>query len=69
MATCIASAASASKIATPNIDRLAAQGMTFTEAHSSSAVCTPTRYGILTGRYNWRTQLQTGRVARATARR
>jgi len=49
-----------SKIATPNMDRLAAAGMTFTEAHSSSAVCTPTRYGILTGRYNWRTQLQKG---------
>ena len=49
-----------SKIATPNIDRLAATGMTFTEAHSSSAVCTPTRYGILTGRYNWRTRLQKG---------
>jgi|UniRef100_UPI003783DF2F arylsulfatase A len=43
-----------SKIATPNIDKLAAGGMIFTEAHSSSAVCTPTRYGILTGRYNWR---------------
>ena len=49
-----------SKIATPNMDQLAAAGMTFTEAHSSSAVCTPTRYGILTGRYNWRTRLQKG---------
>ena len=49
-----------SKIATPNIDRLAAGGMIFTDAHSSSAVCTPTRYGILTGRYNWRTHLQSG---------
>lgn len=49
-----------SKIATPNIDRLASQGMTFTEAHSSSSVCTPTRYGILTGRYNWRSGLQGG---------
>ncbi len=49
-----------SKIPTPNIDRLAAQGMIFTEAHSSSAVCTPTRYGILTGRYNWRTHKQKG---------
>lgn len=49
-----------SKIATPNMDRLAAAGMIFTEAHSSSAVCTPTRYGILTGRYNWRTRLQRG---------
>lgn len=48
------------KIATPNIDRLAAAGMTFTDAHSGSAVCTPTRYGILTGRYAWRTRLQAG---------
>jgi len=48
------------KIATPNIDRLATQGMVFTDAHSSSAVCTPTRYGILTGRYAWRTRLQGG---------
>ena len=49
-----------SKIATPNIDRLASQGMAFRDAHSSSAVCTPTRYGILTGRYNWRSPLQSG---------
>lgn len=48
------------KIATPNIDRLAAEGMRFTDAHSSSAVCTPTRYGILTGRYNWRSRLKNG---------
>ena len=48
------------KIATPHIDRLATQGMVFTDAHSSSAVCTPTRYGILTGRYNWRSKLQSG---------
>ncbi|QDT01971.1 Arylsulfatase [Rubripirellula lacrimiformis] len=46
------------KIATPKIDQLASQGMTFTDAHSSSSVCTPTRYSILTGRYNWRTRLQ-----------
>ena len=48
------------KIATPNLDRLASQGMRFTDAHTSSAVCTPTRYGLLTGRYNWRTKLQRG---------
>ncbi|HVJ84552.1 MAG TPA: arylsulfatase [Caulifigura sp.] len=48
------------KIATPNIDRFASQGMTFTDAHSGSAVCTPTRYGLLTGRYAWRTRLQQG---------
>ncbi len=48
------------KIRTPHLDRLAAQGMTFTDAHSGSAVCTPTRYGLLTGRYAWRTHLQRG---------
>ena len=49
-----------SKIPTPNLDRLAAQGMRFTDAHSPSAVCTPTRYGILTGCYCWRTRLKRG---------
>jgi len=49
-----------SKIPTPNLDRLAAGGMIFTEAHSGSSVCTPTRYGILTGRYCWRSVLQKG---------
>ncbi len=48
------------KIATPNMDRLAAGGMAFTDAHTTSAVCTPSRYGILTGRYNWRSRLQSG---------
>jgi arylsulfatase A-like enzyme len=48
------------KIATPNLDRIAAEGMRFTDAHSSSSVCSPTRYGILTGRYNWRSRLQSG---------
>ena len=48
------------KIATPHLDRLAEQGMNFTEAHGSSAVCSPSRYGILTGRYNWRSRLQHG---------
>ena len=43
-----------SKIPTPNMDRLAAEGMRFTDAHSPSAVCTPTRYSLLTGRYAWR---------------
>ena len=46
------------RIATPHLDKLAAQGMIFTDAHSSSSVCTPTRYSLLTGRYNWRTRLQ-----------
>jgi arylsulfatase A-like enzyme len=49
-----------SKIPTPNIDQLANEGMRFTAAHSSSSVCTPTRYGLLTGRYNWRSTLQSG---------
>ncbi len=48
------------KIATPHMDRLAGEGMIFTDAHSSSSVCTPTRYGVLTGRYNWRSRLQSG---------
>ena len=48
------------RIATPNLDRLAGEGMKFTDAHSGSAVCTPTRYGILTGRYAWRTRLKSG---------
>ncbi|MDG1173744.1 MAG: sulfatase-like hydrolase/transferase, partial [Opitutales bacterium] len=50
------------KIKTPHIDRLAGEGMVFTDAHSGSAVCTPTRYGLLTGRYSWRTRLQSGVV-------
>ncbi len=46
------------KIATPHLDALVAGGMHFTDAHTSSSVCTPTRYGILTGRYNWRSRLK-----------
>ncbi|MBL9180211.1 MAG: arylsulfatase [Verrucomicrobiaceae bacterium] len=46
------------KIATPHMDRLAKEGMAFTDAHSGSSVCTPTRYGVMTGRYAWRTKLQ-----------
>ena len=48
------------KIKTPNLDRLSQTGMVFTDAHSGSSVCTPTRYGLLTGRYAWRTRLQRG---------
>jgi arylsulfatase A len=44
-----------SKIPTPNVDRIAAEGTTFTDAHAPCALCTPTRYGLLTGRYYWRT--------------
>jgi arylsulfatase A len=47
-----------SRIATPHIDRLATEGMRFIDAHSASGVCTPTRYALLTGRYPWRTRLQ-----------
>ena len=46
------------KILTPNMDKVAADGMIFTDAHTTSSVCTPTRYSIQTGRYNWRTKLQ-----------
>lgn len=46
------------KIKTTNIDQLANEGVVFTDAHSSSSVSTPTRYGILTGRYNWRSRLK-----------
>ena len=50
----------ASKIPTPNLDRLAAQGVRFTDAHAPSSVCSPSRYAILTGRYAWRTRLKGG---------
>ena len=50
------------KIPTPHVDKLASEGMIFTDAHSGSSVCTPTRYGLLTGRYSWRTRLQSGVV-------
>jgi arylsulfatase A-like enzyme len=49
-----------SKIPTPNIDKLAREGIRFTDAHMPSAVCTPTRYGVLTGRYCWRSRLKRG---------
>ena len=49
-----------SKIPTPNLDKLALEGMRFTDAHAPSAVCTPTRYGVLTGRYCWRSRLKRG---------
>jgi arylsulfatase A-like enzyme len=49
-----------SKIPTPNLDRLAGEGMRFTNAHTPTAVCSPTRYALLTGRYAWRTRLKSG---------
>ena len=49
-----------SKIKTPHLDQLARQGMAFMDMHSTSSVCTPTRYSILTGEYAWRTRLKKG---------
>ncbi len=49
-----------SRIPTPNFERLAKEGMNFSDAHSGSGVCTPTRYGLLCGRYCWRTRLKRG---------
>lgn len=51
-----------SRIPTPNLNRLADQGMRFTNAHAPSSVCTPSRYAIMTGRYCWRSRLKTGIV-------
>ena len=52
----------ASKIPTPNLNRLAEQGMRFTDAHAGSSVCTPSRYSIMTGGYCWRSRLKEGIV-------
>ncbi|MCR5665629.1 MAG: arylsulfatase [Eubacterium sp.] len=49
-----------SKIHTQHIDHLASQGMCFDDCHASSALCTPSRYGLLTGRYNWRSRIKIG---------
>ncbi|MCL5280797.1 MAG: arylsulfatase [Planctomycetes bacterium] len=49
-----------SKIPTPKMDRFAQEGIRFTDAHTGSAVCTPTRYGLQTGRYCWRSSLKRG---------
>lgn len=56
----ISSLNSESGIQTPHMDRIVKEGIHFTDAHSNSAVCTPTRYGILTGRYAWRSRLKKG---------
>lgn len=48
------------KIKTPHLQKMAQEGITFLDAHSPSSVCTPTRYGVLTGRYNWRSRLARG---------
>ncbi len=49
---------------TPHLDKLASEGMSFMDAHTTSAVCTPSRYGLLTGRYNWRSRLKRGIVGK-----
>lgn len=49
-------------IRTPNLDRVAKEGVRFTDAYAPSGLCTPTRYGLMTGRYAWRTRLQSGVV-------
>ncbi|WP_179348352.1 sulfatase family protein [Winogradskyella pacifica] len=56
------------KAATPHLDRLAEEGIRFTDAHTSSSVCTPSRYSLLTGRYNWRTSLSKGVIHKPTAK-
>jgi len=48
------------KIRTPHLQKMASEGLTFLDAHTPSSVCTPTRYGLLTGRYNWRSRLASG---------
>jgi len=48
------------RLKTPHFDRVAAEGVKFTDAHTGSAVCSPTRYGVMTGRYAWRSRLQSG---------
>lgn len=52
----------ASKVHTPHIDRIASTGMLFTDAHSPASVCTPSRYNLLTGRYAWRTWVQSSTI-------
>ncbi|MEN8693235.1 MAG: sulfatase family protein [Akkermansiaceae bacterium] len=55
------------KIKTPHLQKMADEGITFLDAHTPSSVCTPTRYGLLTGRYNWRSSLAKG-VLRGTSK-
>ena len=55
-------------VPTPALDRMAKEGMRFTDAHTTSSVCTPTRYGILTGRYNWRSRLKRGVLGKASSK-
>src|SRR4051794_23860277 len=57
-----ASCYGASGVQTPNIDRIAKEGRLFTHAYAPGSVCSPTRYGIMTGRYYWRTSVKDGKV-------
>ena len=57
----------ACKIRTPHLQEMADEGLTFLDAHTSSSVCTPTRYGLLTGRYNWRSRLARGVLSGTSA--
>jgi len=56
------------KAATPHLDRMASEGIRFTDAHASSSVCTPSRYSLLTGRYNWRTTLASHVINKPTTK-
>jgi arylsulfatase A len=51
-----------SDVKTPNLDRLAKEGRRFTNAYAPGSVCSPTRYGLMTGRYYWRTSVKDGEV-------
>lgn len=51
---------SKSEVPTPNLNKLSEEGIMFTDAHTPSSICTPTRYGLLTGRYCWRSSLKRG---------
>ena len=52
----------AKDLKTPNLDRLANEGRRFTQAYAPGSVCSPTRYGLMTGRYYWRTSVKDGKV-------
>src|SRR5204862_759824 len=57
----------ATKLNTPNLDRLAKEGPRFTQAYAPGSVCSPTRYALMTGRYYWRTSVKDGKVLPANA--
>src|SRR4051812_7129831 len=55
------------ELKTPNLDRLASEGRRFTNAYAPGSVCSPSRYGLMTGRYYWRTNVKDGKVLPANA--